>query len=85
MAKLTKEELQEFKEINTAYQQAIFDLGILSVAFNETEQKLNDLKGEKIDLVNHIKTVTERQQELSVKLGEKYGDKQVDLETGELK
>ena len=27
MAKLTKEELQEFKEINTAYQQAIFDGG----------------------------------------------------------
>jgi hypothetical protein len=84
MAKLTKDELQEFKEINTAYQQAIFDLGILSVALNETEQKLNELKGEKIDLLNHLKTVTERQQEMSVKLGEKYGDKQVNLETGEL-
>jgi len=84
MAKLTKDELQEFKEINTAYQQAIFDLGILSVALNETEQKLNELKGEKIDLLNHLKAVTERQQEMSVKLGEKYGDKQVNLETGEL-
>ena len=84
MAKLTKDELQEFKEINTAYQQAIFDLGILSVALSETEQKLNELKGERIDLLNHLKTVTERQQEMSVKLGEKYGDKQVNLETGEL-
>lgn len=84
MAKLTKEELKEFKEINSAYQQAIFDLGILSVLLSETEQKLNDLKGEKIDLINHVKTVTERQQEMSVKLGEKYGDKQVNLETGEL-
>ena len=85
MAKLTKEELQEFKEINTSYQQAIFDLGISSLNINETEQKLNDLKGERIDLLNHIKTVTEKQQQMSVKLGEKYGDKQVDLETGELK
>ena len=85
MAKLTKEELQEFKEINTSYQQAIFDLGVLSLNLNDVEQKLNDLKGEKIDLLNHVKTVTERQQEMSVKLGEKYGDKQVDLETGELK
>ena len=84
MAKLTKEELQEFREINIAYQQAIIDLGNLSLALSETEQKLNDLKGEKIDLLSHIKTVTERQQEMSVKLGEKYGDKQVNLETGEL-
>ena len=85
MEKLTKEELKEFKEINAVYQQAIFDLGIVSINLNEIEQKLNDLKGEKIDLINHIKVVTEKQQEMGVKLGEKYGDKQVDLETGELK
>jgi len=85
MEKLTKEELQEFKEINAAYQQAIFDLGVVSINLNEVEQKLNDLKGEKIDLINHIKVIVEKQQEMSIKLGEKYGDKQVDLETGELK
>jgi hypothetical protein len=85
MEKLTKEELQEFKEINAAYQQAIFDLGIVSINLNEVEQKLNDLKGEKIDLINHIKVIVEKQQEMGIKLGEKYGDKQVDLETGELK
>jgi len=85
MEKLTKEELQEFKEINAAYQQAIFDLGVVSINLNEVEQKLNDLKGEKIDLINHIKVIVEKQQEIGIKLGEKYGDKQVDLETGELK
>jgi hypothetical protein len=85
MEKLTKEELQEFKEINAAYQQAIFDLGVVSINLNEVEQKLNDLKGEKIDLINHIKVIVEKQQEMGIKLGEKYGDKQVDLETGELK
>ena len=85
MEKLTKEELQEFKEINAAYQQAIFDLGVVSINLNEVEQKLNDLKGEKIDLINHVKVIVEKQQEMSIKLGEKYGDKQVDLETGELK
>jgi hypothetical protein len=85
MEKLTKEELQEFKEINAAYQQAIFDLGVVSINLNEVEQKLNDLKGEKIDLINHVKVIVEKQQEMGIKLGEKYGDKQVDLETGELK
>ena len=85
MEKLTKEELKEFKEINAAYQQAIFDLGIVSINLSEIEQNLNDLKGEKIDLINQVKVVTEKQQKMGVKLGEKYGDKQVDLETGELK
>jgi hypothetical protein len=85
MEKLTDKELKEFKEINAAYQQAIFDLGIVSINLSEIEQKLNDLKGEKIDLINQVKVVTEKQQEMGVKLGEKYGDKQVDLETGELK
>lgn len=85
MAKLTKEELQEFKEINTAYQKAVFDLGILEIDIVNTKQTLDNLNGSKIDLMDHLREVTTKQQEMSVKLGEKYGDKQVDLETGELK
>lgn len=85
MAKLTKEELQEFKEINTAYQKAVFDLGILEIDITNTKQALDNLNGSKIDLMDHLREVTTKQQEMSVKLGEKYGDKQVDLETGELK
>lgn len=85
MAKLTKDELQEFKEINTAYQKAVFDLGILEIDIANAKQTLDNLNGSKIDLIDHIRQVTTKQQEMSVKLGEKYGDKQVDLETGELK
>jgi hypothetical protein len=85
MAKLTKEELQEFKEVNADYQKAVFDLGILEIDITNAKQTLDNLNGSKIDLIDHLQQVTTKQQEMSVKLGEKYGDKQVDLETGELK
>jgi len=85
MAKLTKEELQEFKEVNADYQKAVFDLGILEIDIVSAKQTLDNLNGSKIDLIDHLQQVTTKQQEMSVKLGEKYGDKQVDLETGELK
>jgi len=85
MAKLTKDELQEFKEVNADYQKAVFDLGILEIDITNAKQTLDNLNGSKIDLIDHLQQVTTKQQEMSVKLGEKYGDKQVDLETGELK
>jgi hypothetical protein len=85
MEKLTDKELKEFKEVNSAYQQAIFDLGVLELSISETKQRLDDLNAEKLNTLSTIQKLIEKQQEIGVNLGEKYGDKQVDLETGELK
>jgi DNA-binding transcriptional MerR regulator len=85
MEKLTSEELQGFKDINIKYQQFIFDLGILEVNIHEIKNQLDELNAERTNLLSDIKSIITKQQELSNKLGEKYGDKQVDLETGELK
>ena len=85
MEKLTSEELQEFKDINIKYQQFVFDLGILEVNIHEIKNQLDELNAERNVLLFDIKSIITKQQELSNKLGEKYGNKQVDLETGELK
>lgn len=82
--KLTPEELQEFKDIQMAYQKALIDLGSLDYSIHVAEAQLDELKGEKLSTLAHIRTITAQQQEISRKLGDKYGDKQVDLETGEL-
>jgi chromosome segregation ATPase len=82
--KLTTDELTEFKQNHTAYQQAIVDLGILEININETEHNLDSLNDEKHTLLSHIKALTTQKQEISAKLGDKYGNKQVDLETGNL-
>jgi len=82
---LTPEELTEFKQTYEGYQKAIYDLGLLEVDINKTKQKLDELNNERADLLSHIGAIAAKQQEISNKLGDKYGDKQVDLETGELK
>ena len=82
---LTVEELAEFKSIHEVYQKAVFDLGILILDIEGTKKKLDELNGYKIDLTNHIDETNEKRLALTAKLGDKYGDRQVDLETGELK
>lgn len=83
--KLTAEELEEFKEVYESYQKAIFDLGLISIELDGLKEKLDELNGERLDLIDQVKELSTKQQEISNALGEKYGDKQVDLETGELK
>jgi len=83
--KLSPEELAEFREMYEAYQKAVFELGILSVNIDSAKKQLDTLNGEKIDLLNHINVLIEKQTAIGNKLGDKYGYKQVDLETGELK
>ena len=83
--KLTEEELKEFRETYEGYQKAVFDLGALEVEIDAFKKKLDELSGERIDLLNHINILNTKQQEIGNKLGDKYGLKQVDLETGELK
>ena len=82
---LTVEELAEFKSIHEVYQKAVFDLGILILDIEGTRKKLDELNGYKIDLTDHINETNEKRLALTAKLGDKYGDRQVDLETGELK
>jgi hypothetical protein len=82
---LTVEELAEFKSVHELYQKAVFDLGILILDIEGAKKKLDELNGHKIDLTDYINETNEKRLALTAKLGDKYGDKQVDLETGELK
>jgi chromosome segregation ATPase len=82
---LTPEELAEFRKAHDDLNQSITDLGWLEINYASTKEQLDNLAGTRIDLLDRIKELNGKKQELSTKLGDKYGDKQVDLETGELK
>jgi hypothetical protein len=82
---LTLEELAEFRKVHEELSQSITDLGWLEINYANTKEQLDTLTGTRIDLLDRIKELNGKKQELSTKLGDKYGDKQVDLETGELK
>ena len=74
---LTPEELQEFKNIHQEYQNALFNVGLITV-------DLENLTKEKNRLVEEIIKINDKRLEIVKKLGDKYGDKQVNLETGAL-
>ena len=82
---LTVEELAEFKSVHEGYQKALFDLGIVVLNLEEAKKNIDELNGNRIDIISHIQEINEKRLVLTAKLGEKYGDRQVDLETGELK
>lgn len=74
---LTPEELQEFKNIHQEYQNALFNIGLITV-------DLENLTKEKNRLVEEILKINDNRLEIVKKLGDKYGDRQVNLETGAL-
>jgi hypothetical protein len=74
---LTSEELQEFKNIYQEYQTALFNVGLITL-------DLENLTKEKDRLTEHAFKVNEQRLEIVKNLGDKYGDKQVNLETGAL-
>jgi uncharacterized coiled-coil DUF342 family protein len=85
MEKLTEEEFKEFKQTYLDYEQAIFNLGNLEITQHSINEQLKIVENNKQVLLNKIKELNTKRDEINTKLGEKYGDKQVDLETGELK
>ena len=74
---LTSEELQKFRDIHQEYQTALFNVGLITL-------DLENLIKEKNRLAEHAFNVNEQRLEIVRKLGDKYGDKQVNLETGAL-
>jgi hypothetical protein len=85
LTRLTVEELADFKKVHEEYQKVLFDLGINAIDIEETKKKLDELNKNKIDLISQIKEINDKRLTLTTKLANKYGDKQVDLETGDLR
>lgn len=75
--KLTPEELQEFRDVHQEYQNALFNVGLITL-------DLENLTKEKNRLAEQAFKVNEKRLEIVKKLGDKYGDKQVNIETGEI-
>jgi hypothetical protein len=81
---LTPEELQQIKELQTRYNQTIFELGASEgqiIAFMEQIEKLTKAKK---GLVSDLKTIEQKESELTASLQEKYGNGSINAETGEI-
>lgn len=74
--KLTAEELNELKEIQMTQEGIISSLGQI-----ETQKQI--LKNKKDNILNQFSTLQEKQSEVAKNLQEKYGDGNINIETGE--
>jgi hypothetical protein len=84
MAKLTTEELQSIKDLQSKYNQAIFEIGASEaqlIVFQENIEKLIEAKK---GLVSDLKTIEQKESELVKSLQEKYGEGNIDINTGEI-
>ena len=83
VVKLQEEELQELKEIQKANNEIIVNLGALDLDINATEISLESLKERRKKLRNDFIDLQARQKKSAQELQDKYGEGNIDLETGE--
>ena len=84
MAQLTPEELQSIKDLQSQYNQTIFEIGAAEaqlIVFHEQIEKLVEAKK---GLVSDLKTIEKKESELVASLQEKYGTGNIDPQTGEI-
>lgn len=81
---LTTPELNEINDIELEYGNAIFDLGYISLNIENLKKKLSGMEIEKDNILSKINEIDKRQHILLDKLTSKYGDKILNIKTGEL-
>ena len=80
--KFTEEELQELRELQTNYQQKVFDFGNLRVEKMLLVKRQVELEDREVEAEEGWSGVQEQEKELVQKLTDKYGPGQLDPTTG---
>ena len=84
MAQLTPEELQSIKDLQSQYNQTIFEIGAAEaqlIVFHEQIEKLVEAKK---GLVSDLKTIEQKESEITKALQVKYGEGNINTENGEI-
>ena len=84
MAKLTPEELQSIKDLQSKYNQTIFEIGASEAQLIAFRQGIDKLEKAKNGLISDLATIEQKESELVKSLQEKYGHGEIDIETGNI-
>lgn len=80
--KFTEEELNALRNIRDEFSNKFFRLGQNKMAITELKMKLKELKGVENGIVNDVNSLKDIQNDLNRQLTEKYGQGNLDIETG---
>lgn len=84
MAQLTTEELKSIKDLQSKYNQTIFEIGVAEAQRIALQEQVDKLGENKKQLVNDLATIEQKESELTKSLQEKYGTGSINPETGEI-
>jgi hypothetical protein len=84
MAQLTTEELQSIKNLQSKYNQTIFEIGVAEAQRIALNEQIEKLQSNKVELVNDLATIEKQETDLVTSLQTKYGNGAINPETGEI-
>ena len=84
MAQLLREELQSIKDLQSKYNQTIFEIGASEAQMIAFQRGIDKLQEAKNGLVSDLTTIEQKESELIKTLQEKYGQGSINPETGEI-
>ena len=82
--KLTQEEIDSIKQLQSQYNKNIFELGSVEAQLQLLTAQIKSLETEKNNVLSDLNKVGDKEKELVDSLQEKYGAGNIDLETGEI-
>jgi oligoribonuclease NrnB/cAMP/cGMP phosphodiesterase (DHH superfamily) len=84
MAQLLPEELQSIKDLQSKYNQTIFEIGASEAQIIAFQQGIEKLQKAKEGLISDLTTIEQKESELVKSMQEKYGQGNIDIETGNI-
>jgi hypothetical protein len=84
MAQLTQEELQSVKDLQSKYNQTLFEIGVAEAQRLALYDQVEKLESNKKALLGDLASIEQKENELVKSLQEKYGTGSINPETGEI-
>ena len=84
MAQLTQEELQLVRDLQSKYNQTLFEIGVAEAQRLALVEQVEKRESDKKSLLSDLATIEQKENELIKSLQEKYGTGSINPETGDI-
>jgi hypothetical protein len=84
MSQLTPEELQSVKDLQSKYNQTVFEIGVAETQILTFERQIAKLRDDKAGLIKDLETIEQKEAALVATLQTVYGNGAINPETGEI-
>ena len=82
--KLTSEELEQVTKLAQIFQQTVYEIGMIENTINGFNKEISKLNEDKKRLFNDLSTLETKELEMADSLRTKYGEGNINPETGEI-